>query len=370
MLAAASGLLAALTVVVVENPARFAVPLRRSASRSLLLGAVLTATTVIVALILLTLRPVPAGQGPAARPVAINVESTQPVSGDGYDATAQQAIGQIQSAVVNSVERQELPSNLSPSLADAPADKPEVFLNGCVRSWREVGQSECASGDTASPTTVALVGDSHAAMWSPAFEGIATQRHWRLETLGKVTCPLLGLPITSPYLGREYTECEQWREELLTRLENERPQLVVVSMSRRYGADFGFTSYDPAWIDSLTRLVVRLRGTGAKVLVLGPIPDPHSNVPTCLSEHVDDATACRQPRAVAVNDAGIQAEAAATAAGGGRYDDVTPLFCTATQCPMVVGNNLVYRDDNHVTIEYAEALRPVVAALTDRALDH
>jgi hypothetical protein len=33
-----------------------------------------------------------------------------------------------------------------------------------------------------------------------------------------------------------------------------------------------------------------------------------------------------------------------------------------------VGNDLVYRDDNHVTIEYAQALGPVVAALADRAI--
>jgi hypothetical protein len=42
----------------------------------------------------------------------------------------------------------------------------------------------------------------------------------------------------------------------------------------------------------MTRLVQRLRGTGAQVLVLGPIPDPQSDVPTCLSVHVDDATTC------------------------------------------------------------------------------
>src|SRR6185312_14605208 len=126
-----------------------------------------------------------------------------------------------------------------------PGDKPAVFLNGCVRSWRETGQAECASGDTASATTVALVGDSHAAMWDPALEPVAAQRHWRLETLGKVTCPLMDLPITSPYLGRAYTECEEWRGEIMDRLQRDRPRLIVLSMSRRYGADFGFTSYDP-----------------------------------------------------------------------------------------------------------------------------
>ena len=74
-----------------------------------------------------------------------------------------------------------------------------------------------------------------------------------------------------------HRKCEQWRGQIIARLRTEHPRLVVVSMWRAYGADgslTGFTSYDPAWIDSLTRLVQQLRGTGAQVLVLGPIPDP------------------------------------------------------------------------------------------------
>ena len=130
----------------------------------------------------------------------------------------------------------------------------------------------------------------------------------------------------------------------------------------------GFTPYDPAWIDSLTRLVQQLRGTGSKVLVLGPIPDPHSVVPICLSGHLDDATACSPPRSTAVNEAGIAAESAATKAGGGQYVDLTELFCTAERCPVIVGNNLVYFDWSHLTLEYSRVLAPVIGALADRAL--
>ncbi len=182
----------------------------------------------------------------------------------------------------------------------------------------------------------------------------------------------MDLPITNPLLHREYTECEQWRGQIIARLRAEHPRLVVVSMWRRYGAGYGwpsgFTSYDPAWIDSLTRLVQQLRGTGAKVLVLGPIPDPHSVVPICLSGHLDDATACSPPRSTAVNEPGIAAESAATKAGGGQYADLTELFCTADRCPVIVGNTLVYLDENHLTLEYSRLLAPVIGALADRAL--
>ncbi|MGW9169859.1 SGNH hydrolase domain-containing protein, partial [Agromyces sp. NPDC055657] len=207
-----------------------------------------------------------------------------------------------------------------------------------------------------------------AGMWQPALETAAQQSHWRLDTFAKVTCPPMKLPILSPYLGREFTECKQWRADVLARIAKERPALIVLDMVRRYGADFGFVSYDQTWLDGLTRLVSQLRGTGARVLVLGPVPDPHTTVPTCLSAHMDDASACAPDRPVAVNDKGIAAETAAVQAGGGQYARLDQYFCTDRRCPVIVGNTLVFRDDNHITAEYAQLLSPVMAHLAESAL--
>jgi peptidoglycan/LPS O-acetylase OafA/YrhL len=367
---AVSGGLAVITLHLVENPGRFAAALRQSAKASLTVAGAASAAATCACMLLLNVVPVPVGHGaaaPRANIVAVPPTTIAPAVSP-QEAAVQQAFAQAREAVAASAGVRALPSNLDPPLAEAPADKAAVFVNGCVRSWREIGQGECATGDTASPTTVALVGDSHAAMWNPAFQQLATQRHWRLETLAKVTCPLQDLHITSPYLGREYTECEQWRAQIVDRLTAEHPRLVVLDMSRRYAADFGFTSYDPAWIDTLGRTVARLRSIGAAVLVLGPVPDPGSSVPTCLSGHLDDATACAAARTVAVDGDGIGVERAATTGGGGHYADLTDLFCTADRCPVIVGNTLVFRDDNHVTTEYAQLLTPVIGALADRAL--
>jgi peptidoglycan/LPS O-acetylase OafA/YrhL len=368
--------LAVLTLHLVENPGRFAAALRGSAKTSLVLAGAASAVAACACVVLLTLIPVPVGHGvaaPQARIADIADISVPPPTGANTQLSPQeeavrQALAQVRAAVAASAGLQTVPSNLDPALAQAPADKAAVFVNGCTRSWRDVGQSECASGDTASPTTVALIGDSHAAMWNPAFQQVAEQRHWRLETMAKVTCPVQDLPIVSPYLGREYTECEQWRGQIMDRVQAEHPRLVVLSMSRRYHADFGFSAYDPAWIDTLTRTVAQLRRTGATVLVLGPAADPQSSVPTCLSAHLDDATACAPARSVAVNGVGIDAEQAATTAAGGRYADLSDLFCAPDRCPTIVGNTLVFRDDNHMTTEYAQLLAPVIGALADRAL--
>jgi peptidoglycan/LPS O-acetylase OafA/YrhL len=368
-----SGGLAALTLRFIENPLRFADPLRRSAWRSLAVGGAATAVAVGfgVALLLVWL-PTPIGRGPAARPVTITAALPPPGSTvEAYDAAVRAAFAQVGAAVAASADLKVVPANLDPPLAD-PGPDTAASSSKCFRGFFEVGQPECATGDTASTTTVALVGDSNAQMWSPAFEQIAAQQHWRLETLSKAACPLLDLPIINPAVGRVYTECTQWRGEILARLHAEHPRLIVFSAMRRYGARYGwrsgFTSYDAAWIDTLTRLVQQLRGTGATVLVLGPISDQHTSAPDCLSEHLEDATACSAPRSTAVNDAGIAAESAATRIGGGQYADLTELFCTTGRCPAIVGNTLIYRDENHVTDEYSRLLAPVLAALAERTL--
>ncbi|OMC52191.1 acyltransferase [Mycobacterium sp. IS-836] len=364
-----SGGLAVLTLHLIENPLRFAAAVRRSPLGSLALGSAATAVAVCVGVALLVLMPPPIGRGtPAARLIVTAAPVPAGRSIDAYDAAVQHAFAQVQTAVAAAADLKAVPSNLDPPLADADAAIHAIDLTTCMRNFFQAEQPECATGDTGSTTTVALVGDSHAAMWSSALQQVAAQRRWRLEALMKAGCPLMDLPMGNM---RSF-HCEQWRGRIMARLRAEHPRLVVVSMWRAYHPSYGwipsFATYDPAWIDSLTRLVQQLRGTGAKVLVLGPIPDPQSMVPICLSGHLDDATACSPARSTAVNESGIAAESAATKAGGGQYADVTELFCTTDRCPVIVANSLVYADSNHTTLEYSLALAPVIGALADRAL--
>ncbi len=367
--------LAWLTLRYLENPLRFAPKIRNSPWRSLALGGAVTALAVCVGLALLKVVPIPIGHGAPAPPVTI---TAAPAAADSdlaaYDNAVRQAFAEVQIGVAASANLQAVPSNLTPPLTGAPADQEAMLFNGCLRSDKEAGQPECAFGDTTSKTTLALVGDSHAAMWNPAFLQIATQRHWRLEIMAKMGCPLLDVPMANHLrrLVEYFRHCEQWRGEIVARLQAEHPTLIVVSVSRVYGSSgswqLGFTPYDSVWLDSLTRLVQQLRKTGAQVLVLGPVPSPQAAVPICLSGHLDDASACSPSRSTAVNQTGIAAEFAATQAGGGHYADLTNLFCTAERCPVIVGNALVYVDSNHLTLEYARALAPAMGTLADRAL--
>jgi peptidoglycan/LPS O-acetylase OafA/YrhL len=370
-----SGGLAVLTLRFVENPLRFAARVRRSPLASLALGGVSTAVAVCVGVVLLVWVPNPVGPGPAATPLAITAAPTPPGSNMvAYDAAVQHVFAQVQAAVAASAELKAVPSNVDPPLSDLLAQLKAILANGCLRLPFQGGQPECATGDTASPTTVALVGDSKAAMLNPAFQQVAALRPWRLEMLSKAACGLVDLPMSDDFfssLVERIQHCGQWRAQIIARLRAEHPQLIVVSEARQYGAGNwrqGFTFYAPAWIDGLTRLVQQLRGTGAQVLVLGPTPDSQTSVPTCLSGHLEDATACSASRSTAVNAPGIAAETVATQAAGGQYADLTQLFCTADRCPVIVGNTMVYFDNSHLTREYSRLLAPVMGALADRAL--
>jgi hypothetical protein len=297
---------------------------------------------------------------------------------EAYDAAVRNVFAQVQAAVAASVELKAVPSNLNPPLTDQTAQQLGILTHGCLRVLPfDSGQPECAAGDVASTTTVALIGDSRAAMFNPAFQLVAEQRHWRLEMMAKAGCPITDLPMTNRFngLAEEIQRCAQWRAHIMARLRVEHPQLIVVSSARAYDANGahtlvpGLKMYDHAWIDSLTHLVQQLRDTGAKVLVLGPTADPPAPVPLCLSGYLDDATACAGIRSAA-HGPGIAAESAATEAAGGQYADITELFCAANRCPAIVGNTMVYFDAGHLTREYSQLLAPAMGALADRALAH
>ncbi|XOZ89132.1 hypothetical protein V6679_11870 [Nocardia testacea] len=75
---------------------------------------------------------------------AASVAPLAPVapSADPGAAAVRQQIAQARAAIAASAAIGPVPSNLTSSLADAGGSKADVFVNGCVRSWREVGQAE------------------------------------------------------------------------------------------------------------------------------------------------------------------------------------------------------------------------------------
>jgi peptidoglycan/LPS O-acetylase OafA/YrhL len=360
-----SALAALITLVCLENPVRFASALRLRPRRGLVLAGALSCAGLCGCLLCAQLIPSTVGRGAAAAPLRIRLPATSPGR---PSRGAPEELGpvdrmqaQVQSALAVALSQRELPVNLQPALAAAASDKAQPFFDGCLSAWTTPEPADCYYADLAASRTVLLMGDSHAAQWLPAVDTAAKQRGWRVQFLGKSACPPLDTPIFSPYLGRPYTECGQWLRDTIDEVRTEHPALVVVGVARHYDPSYGIGVYGPAWITGLVRTVREIEAAGSPVLVLGPIPKPRSDVPTCLSAHLSDVSRCTLRGSQAVSAAGLAAERAAVIAAGGHYLDLSPLFCTAQLCPVVVGNDLVYRDDNHITTAYAQAMTPLVS---------
>jgi peptidoglycan/LPS O-acetylase OafA/YrhL len=370
-LVVASGGVAYVTTRLVERPVRLSLTLSASARRSLALGAGLTAVALVATYAAAASTPSLAGHG---RAVALSpaLQGIRP-SGAGKGSAAAElsaidtVLRPIEATVTAAVAPHAVPANLEPALGEAAGDKAEPFNDGCDNTYSDAEVHSCAYADTKSATTVVLFGDSHATQYFPAFDLVAKLKHWRLVVLTKTTCPPFALPVFSPILGRDYRECEQWRAAAFERIRREHPALVVMGVARHYDANYHFTPYDRSWIDGVRTSVRAVRGFGVPVMVLGPTPKPPFDVPSCLSEHLGDAGACATPRAQAVDASGRDRERRVAEGAGARYVGVARWLCSPTTCPAVVGNLLVYRDDNHLTTRFVEWLTPVIAAETDAA---
>ncbi len=377
---ALSLLLAILTMRFVENPVRFSPPLRDSPRRSLVMGGVTTAAAVIAGVITLVAVQIPSGRGPDATPLTVTaspVPAGSPIQD--FDAAVRSTFDQVQAAVSASLSMTEVPPNLTPALTGQAAEVASMQSGGCLRvlPLDSSPHPDCATGDPNSPVTVALVGDSQSAMFNPAFEALTEERGWRLLRLAKVACPIVDLPSATHFnaMAEAFSRCAHWRAGIMDRLRAERPALVVVSSARGYGNDglgiwgqAGFDHFDTGWVGGLGRFTAEMRALGSQVLVLGPTPGSSGLVPVCLSAHVDDPMACSFPVPRWVSPAGIARERAAVEGSGGQYADITELFCARGQCPVIVGNVMVFYDAGHLSREYSLTLAPVMGALADRAL--
>jgi peptidoglycan/LPS O-acetylase OafA/YrhL len=372
-LAAGTGWLAFLTVELLENPIRFSPRLVARPSQSLALGMALTVAAAVIAVVTAETLPVLRGGQPAAavalpasRAADASALSTRLVSGSAgsvssaplYDA----ALEAVSEAVVRATETKNVPSNLNPSLGAAKNSLARPFRDGCDDGYTDPVLRPCIYGDKHSPTTVVLFGDSHAAQWFPAIDELGRAGDWRVVSMTKAVCPPVLLPIWNPVLHRPFRECEQWHTSALNWIAREKPAVVILGVARHYGPEYDFRVYSPQWVSGLAAMVQRIRTMGPQVVVIGPVPHPKGNVPECLSEHLKDAVACTQPLGAAVSPDGIVAEEAGVAAAGGAYVNVIPWVCSADRCAVIIGDILVYRDDNHVTTTWATWLTPVIGA--------
>jgi hypothetical protein len=256
-----------------------------------------------------------------------------------------------------------LPSNVKPSLADAPDDIEVISTNGCrVRILRIEPRTDCLYGDVNGTKRVVLVGDSHAAHLFPPLNLLAKERHWKLVVHTKISCRFVDLPFISRELERRYYECEQWRTKVIERLQAKPPDMTIFVVARGLLPLPGRPEDDDPAVQghALARLMVQIPG---KHVVIVDTPTNYHDVPACLQAHQSDIEQCATDRDLAFTWRHMILENTAIADDpGAKLVNISKQVCpVADDCQAVLNGMIVWRDFHHLTRTFAKSLQSALA---------
>ncbi|MDB4889394.1 MAG: acyltransferase 3 [Gemmatimonadetes bacterium] len=254
---------------------------------------------------------------------------------------------------------------------------PDGYGNGCHLSIATVKGPDCVYGKPSGDTTMVLFGDSHSEHFMPALDSIAKLRGWKLVSLTKSACPSVDVHTWNGQLGRQYSECDEWRQASVERIVKLKPALVMIANTRAYEVVIGDERLRTdqreearrEWTAGLTRLFTALRPSGARLMVMQNNPHPSFDISKCIVKHMDNPVGCSSYRMRAVDTVLAPAvRAAIKGMPGASYVSLNSLICEGSVCPVVKDGLVRYQDGNHLSKPYVLSILPQLSDLLTQAL--
>ncbi len=265
----------------------------------------------------------------------------------------------ILAQVESGAKTDAIPSDLTPSLADAVTDLHEPDGGQCSRlpiSWLKPDRQPCIfdTGAPANAPMIILIGDSQALMWSRTVNSIAKQRAYRFGLVFNYGCHMPMVTFETTREGLTDAQCREWKSAAIDWTNRQHPAVVLVASGNHEGID------DADYAAGYANLLRQIQGPSRKLFVMGDVPLLSQDPPRCLAAHFSSALKCATKTPTAVP--GHEKESALYGAqqAGAGYVDLTPWLCTAELCPAIIGHYVAYQDQYHITGTYAQALMPLV----------
>jgi hypothetical protein len=202
---------------------------------------------------------------------------------------------------------------------------------------------------------IVVVGDSHVQQLAGALLPVAQQRNWQLTAIVRGACPFSTVSEVVP----DEVDCLNWGEAAAAEIAELNPDAVVTLASRDVRT--GLTEQTPPGFVERWR---QLDGLGIPVLAVRDNPRFDYSVPDCVQTDGADCGADREAVYAAVPPYAQLDDVP----GNVSFLDISDAVCDAARCPAVIGNVLVYLDDNHLTASYTTSMsglleEQIVAAL-------
>lgn len=252
-------------------------------------------------------------------------------------------------------DRMLLPEQLK--YVEARNDAPIIYEMGCDDWFRSAEVRICAFGPHDAAHTAVAIGDSVALQWFPAMAGIFEQLGWRLMVITKSSCPMVDESFFYPRIGREFTECSNWRREALKRIAVIKPDIVILGSSETNG----FTRSQ--WIDGTARVLDVISPAARKLYVLRSTPQLPFDGPACLAPRswlyaqLSSRSGCSS---VVTSRHGEEVydwlKVAASRFDNVSVIDMTDDICPGGTCRAEQQGIVVFRDSQHLSASFAKSL--------------
>lgn len=234
-----------------------------------------------------------------------------------------------------------------PSPVQVANDLPASTYDKCISDFTSAEVELCVYGDSDAERTVALVGGSHAEHWISGLDEVGRHYGFRVVTLLKMGCPLTLDASVSDGDDRLYESCEEWTPHALASLVGLAPDYVFTTATRPVGVlgpDVTPRQYVDLWraLGEQGIGVLAVRDTPWLNSGRGPV-----RAGDCLADG-GTPVSCGMPRERSISPIN-PASLAAAGVDSVRLLDLTDGLCDAQNCPVVVGNVIVYHDSHHLS---------------------
>lgn len=249
---------------------------------------------------------------------------------------------------------------------------PSVYDDKRCDQWYhsdELVPCALAAGDGSGGRMLVIV-DSVGAQWLPAMELFAARRKMSLEVLTKSSCPIIDQPFVYERIHRRFAECERWRDRAVDYVAATRPTVLMI------GSTAGYPFTPSQWHEGTSLMLTRLVAAGARPVVLAPTPLLEFHGPRCilaggiLKDGRLEIDGCESPLSrIEPGEVLSAMRTSVRAVPGSSLVYLNDLVCVDGRCRALAGQQLVYRDEQHLNADFVRSLAPAFDARITEAVE-
>lgn len=261
--------------------------------------------------------------------------------------------------------KRSLPPGLGAS-TQIPAGQlgvPKIYGLSCDAWFSHAKVEPCEFGNPEGSKSVVLLGDSIGLQWFSAFEAVFSEAGWRIIVLTKSACAIVDVEYYYPRINGMYDVCTEWREGVISYLEAEKPDAIIIGSAASYRFD------EDQWVAGTRRILDRLASVSDQILLIPGTPSLGFSGPGCVARHTDpsgdiDANACVGRELFDRVDR-VTGYLAGATAGFSNVSilELNDLVCPAKICRSIGDDGiLIFRDNQHLSDSFVRTLIPQVNA--------